>query len=95
MSKREYNQNFSKFIFYTFFIIITTFLILSKLTIKHECVKTQFEIEDLHKLQISNSNIVKELQSNKDFLMSEQYISEFLSNEMMVVAPETLIIYIK
>ena len=95
MSKREYNKNFSKFIFYTFFIIITTLLFLSKLTIKHECVETQFEIEDLHKLQISNSNIVKELQSNKDFLMSEQYISEFLSNEMMVVAPETLIIYVK
>ena len=95
MSKREYKQNFSKFIFYTFFIIIITLIILSKLTIKNECVKTQLKIEDLHKLQISNSNILKELQRNKDFLMSEDHISNFLSNQMLVVAPETLLIHIK
>ena len=95
MKKREYKQNFSKFIFYTFFIIIATILFLSKLTIKNECIKTQLEIENLYKLQISNSNIVKELQSNKDFLMSEKHISKYLSNEMVVVVPETLLIHVK
>ena len=95
MRKKEYNQNFSKFIFYTFFIISLTVIFLSKLTIKNECVKTQFEIENLHKLQISNSNIVKELQSNKEFLMSEEYIRNYLSNEMTVVVPETLLIEIR
>ena len=95
MSIKRYNQNFSKFIYYTFFIIIITILLLSKLTIKNECVKTQLAIENLHKLQISNSNIVKQLQSNKEFLMSEKYISEYLSNEMTVVTPETLLIEIR
>mgnify|MGYP000184489284 CR=1 FL=1 len=95
MSIKRYNQNFSKFILYTFFIIIITILFLSKLTIKNECVKTQLAIENLHKLQISNSNIVKQLQSNKEFLMSEKYISEYLSNEMTVATPETLLIEIR
>ena len=95
MIKKEYNKNFSKFIFYTLFIIICTILFLSKLTIKNECIKTQLEIEKLHKLQISNSNIVKELQSNKEFLMSEEYISSYLLNEMTVAVPETLLIEIR
>ena len=67
----------------------------AKLTIKNECIKTQLEIEKLHKLQISNSNIVKELQSNKEFLMSEEYISSYLLNEMTVAVPETLLIEIR
>ena len=37
---------------------------------------------------------MKELQSNKEYLLSEKYINEFLGNKMSVVVPETLLIQV-
>ena len=95
MTKRNKKNNFSKFVQYSSLIILITSFFVSLLTIKNECISTQHNIEKLHRLNISNSNIVKELQSNKEFLMSEKYISNYLSEQMTVVVPETLIIEIE
>ena len=43
-------------------------------------------------VKLSNIILVKELQSKKDYLLSEQNISNKLSNKMIAVTPETLII---
>ena len=95
MREKRKKKNLSEFIVYTMFIFTLTILCVSHLKVKMEIQKTQFEIERLHQIKISNVNIVKELQSNKEFLMSEKYISDFLSNEMSVVIPETIIIEVQ
>ena len=80
------------------FILFTTsiiFFFIMLLTIKNECLKTQYEIEQSHKLLTANANLVKELQSNKDYLASEQHINKILSSKMNVATPETLLIYLK
>ena len=61
---------------------------------KNEFIKTQGEIESLNNTYINNSGIVKELQSSRDYLMSHDYISNYLSDKMVVAVPETLIINI-
>ena len=95
MRKKKQNKNLSGFIVYISFIFTFTILGVSYIYIKEEIEKTQYEIEKLHAINISNINIVKELQSNKEFLMSEKYISNFLSQEMTVAVPETLIIEVE
>ena len=93
--KKKKKNNFNSFIFFTTTIIIVTLFFISLLTVKNECLKTQHEIEELNKQYTANLNIVKELQSNKDYLMSEKNISEMLNNKMVSVAPETLSIIIE
>ena len=95
MKKNKKNKNLSGFIVYISFIFCFTILGVSYIYIKEEIEKTQYEIEKLHEINTSNTNIVKELQSNKEFLMSEKYISNYLSEQMTVVVPETLIIEIE
>ena len=65
------------------------------LTIKNECLKTQNDIEKLNNNYTSNLNIVKELQINKEYFLSKEYIETMISNNMVSIAPETLLIYIK
>ena len=93
--KRKSNNNFTNFLFFTTSIVIITLFFISLLTVKNECLKTQHEIEQLYKLHASNSDIVKELQSTKEYLMSEENISLILSDKMVSVAPETLSIFIE
>ena len=89
------NNNFSNFIFYiTTITSITVFFILL-LTIKNECLKTQNDIETLNKSYTSNLNIVKELQSNKKYFLSKEYIETMVSSNLTSVVPETLLVYIK
>ena len=59
---------------------------------KNECIKTQTDIENLNNTFINNASIVKELQSSRDYLLSHEYISNYLSDKMAVAVPETLII---
>ena len=54
----------------------------------------EIEIIQLDKSIVYNTNIVKELQSKREYLLSESYISEALYNKMISVSPETLIIHI-
>ena len=80
------------FLFYTSIVITITVSFIILLTIKNECTTTQFNINQLNKIYSNNSNVVKELQSNKEYLISEKYINKILSNKMFSVAPETLLI---
>ena len=89
------NKNLSNFIFYISTIVSITFFLIMLLTIKNECLKTQDDIEKLNKNYTSNLNIVKELQSNKEYFLSKEYIRSIVSDNMVSVAPETLMIYIK
>ena len=74
----------------TSIISITLFLI-SFLTIKNYCTKINNDILILDKSVTKNASIVKTLQSQKEYFLSEQYISQTVNN-MIVVAPEPEII---
>ena len=89
------NNNFSNFIFYVATITSITVFFILLLTIKNECLKTQNDIEQLNKSYTSNLNIVKELQSNKKYFLSKEYIETMVSSNLTSVAPETLLVYIK
>ena len=94
-SRNQKKQNDPiNFLFYTSIIITITVSFIILLTIKNECTTTQFNIDQLNKIYSNNSNVVKELQSNKEYFMSEKYINEILSDKMFSVAPETLLIEI-
>tara|TARA_B100001029_G_scaffold35852_1_gene27337 strand:- start:1001 stop:1294 length:294 start_codon:yes stop_codon:yes gene_type:complete len=92
--KRIKNNNSLDFIFYTSTIILLFIILILKISMKNEFIKTQGEIELLNNTYINNSSIVKELQSSRDYLMSHDYISNYLSDKMVVAVPETLIINI-
>tara|TARA_B100000676_G_C17627883_1_gene605064 strand:- start:306 stop:602 length:297 start_codon:yes stop_codon:yes gene_type:complete len=94
MRRKRNNKNLSKFIIYILYITTITFLGLSSIYIKNEVIATSSEITKLNEVYVSNLNIVKELQSNKEYLLSEKYINEFLGNKMSVVVPETLLIQV-
>ena len=94
MRRKRNNKNLSKFIIYILYITTITFLGLSSIYIKNEVIATSSEITKLNEVYVSNLNIVKELQSNKEYLLSEKYINEFLENKMSVVVPETLLIQV-
>ena len=86
---------FFNFIFYTVTVIIFSSLFILKITVKNECISTQYDIENLNNMLIKNTDIIKELQSSRDYLMSYEYIENYLSNKMVAAVPETLIIDIK
>jgi len=69
-----------------------TVFLLVFLTLKNECVKNNIDIINIDKEKIHNTNIVKELQSKKEYLLSENHITSSLVNKMIAVAPETLIV---
>ena len=92
--KRKKNNNSLDFIFYTSTIILLFTIFILKISMKNEFIKTQGEIESLNSTYINNSGIVKELQSSRDYLLSHEYISNYLSDKMVVAVPETLIINI-
>lgn len=86
---------FFNFIFYTVTVIIFSSLFILKITVKNECISTQYDIGNLNNMLIKNTDIIKELQSSRDYLMSYEYIENYLSNKMVAAVPETLIINIK
>ena len=89
------NNIFFNFIFYTVTVIIFSSLFILKITVKNECISTQYDIENLNNMLIKNTDIIKELQSSRDYLMSYEYIENYLSDKMIAAVPETLIINIK
>ena len=86
------NNNFFNFIFYTLTVILISGLFILKITIKNECLETQSNINKSKKMLVKNKDIVKELQSSRDYLMSYQHIQNILSEKMIAAVPETLII---
>ena len=89
---KKQNNNFINFMLYFSSILGITFFLLIYLTLKNEYKNNQNEISDLKKQKISNTILVKELQSKKDYLLSEYHIVNKLSNKMVAVTPETLIV---
>ena len=89
---KKQNNNFINFMLYFSSILGITFFLLIYLTLKNEYKNNGNEISSLKKQKISNTIIVKELQSKKDYLLSEHHIINKLSNKMVAVTPETLIV---
>ena len=83
------------FILYTISVVSITLFFILLLTTKNECLKTQNDIEQMNRQFTSNLNIVKELQSNKEYLSSKEHLKQLLANSMITVAPETLLIKIE
>ena len=89
---KKQNNNFINFMLYFSSILGITFFLLIYLTLKNEYKNNRNEISSLTKQKISNTIIVKELQSKKDYFLSEYHIINKLSNKMVAVTPETLIV---
>ena len=92
--RKQKKNNSINFIFYTLFILAVSSFLLIKIYLKNECINAQYDMEKLNNTLIHNSDIVKDLQSSRDYLMTHDYISEFLIDRMVVAVPETLIINI-
>jgi len=90
--RRIKNNTLHIFVIYTLSIISISFFLITFLTIKNQCSKLKNDISELKKATIKNTSIVKKLQSNKDFLSSEQYISSRVKDIMVAIAPEPEII---
>ena len=95
MRHKNNKNNIKYFLFYLISTISATAFLLIFLTLKNECQQCRHEITQLNRKKVYNTNIVKELQSQKQYLMSEHHITNVLSTKMIAVAPETLSVYIK
>ena len=89
------NNNYFNFFFYTLAVLAISILFIAKTTIKNECEMTKANINKLNNQFIINKDIVKQLQSNREYLGSHEYVEKYLSNRMIAAVPETLIINIK
>ena len=94
MRNKNKKNSFLNFLFYSSIIFAITVSFIIFLTVKNECKTTEFEITKLKSEYSYNSNIVKELQSNKEYLISEKYINSLVSDYMTLTVPETLLINI-
>ena len=94
MIKQKRNSNFINFIYYSSIIIVFTIILILFLTIKNQCIKTRDEIISLNKSLIKQTGIVKDLQSKKEYHLSEKHISKMINNKMQVTTPESIIIII-
>tara|TARA_Y100000590_G_scaffold265745_1_gene298507 strand:+ start:2000 stop:2296 length:297 start_codon:yes stop_codon:yes gene_type:complete len=90
--KNQRKNNSINFIFYTMSILAISSFLLIKIYLKNEYTKTQNDISQLNNTLIHNTDIVKDLQSSRDYLLTHNYISNFLADKMVVAVPETLII---
>tara|TARA_Y100000814_G_scaffold173267_1_gene126616 strand:+ start:734 stop:1048 length:315 start_codon:yes stop_codon:yes gene_type:complete len=90
--KNTKNNTFRIFIMYVLSIFTFSVFLITFLTIKNQCAKLKYEITELKKAKINNTIIVKKLQSDKDFFLSEQYISSRVQDVMVAIAPEPEII---
>jgi len=68
------------------------FFLICYLNIKNQCVKLNNDILNLKKETIKNTSMVKELQGQKEYFLSEHYISSVVGENMVAVVPEPEII---
>ena len=90
--RKQKNKSFINFILYFSYIISCTVFLIIFLTLKNECINNEIDINNLNKEKNHNINVVKELQSKKEYFLSENHITSALTNKMIAVAPETLIV---
>ena len=79
---------------YTLSILSAGFFLICYLNIKNQCIKLNNDIINLKKSTTKNISVVKELQSQKEYFLSEHYISSIVGDHMMAVVPESEIIKI-
>ena len=92
--RKKKNSNLNNFVIYTLSILSAGFFLICYLNIKNQCVKLNNDIEIIKKTTVKNISIVKELQSQRDYLLSEHYISSVIGDDMVAVVPESEIIKI-
>ena len=96
MSKKNNINNLTNYMSYFFTILSVTVFLITFLTLKNECQKNKNEITLLKQKQIHYTDLVKELLSRKENLLSEEHILSKLSDMGMVaVAPETLQVFLR
>ena len=72
--RKQKNSNLNNFLMYTLTILSAGFFLICYLNIKNQCIKLNNDILNLKKITIKNTSIVKELQSQKEYFLSEHYI---------------------
>ena len=90
--KKKKNKNLFNFFVYLFSILTISLFLICYLSIKNQCRKMSSEITELENAVVKNINIVKDLQVEKEYYLSENYISKFMENIMIVTIPEPEII---
>ena len=90
--RQKKNNNLNNFIIYILSILSAGFFLICYLNIKNQCVKLNNDIVNLQKSTTKNTSIVKELQSQKEYFLSEHYISSIVGESMVAVVPESEII---
>ena len=90
--RKKKNSNLNNFVIYTLSILSAGFFLICYLNIKNQCVKLNNDILNLKKTTIKNTSVVKELQSQKEYFLSEHYISSVVGEHMIAVVPEAEII---
>jgi len=88
------NKNLYNFIVYSSSMIIVSLFLICFLTIKNQCIKINSEITEMENSLIKNTNIIKDLQKEREYYLSETYISKFMGDIMLVAIPEPEIINI-
>ena len=90
--RKKKNSNLNNFVIYTLSILSAGFFLICYLNIKNQCVKLNNDIINLSKSTAKNTSVVKELQSQKEYFLSEHYISSIVGEHMIAVVPESEII---
>ena len=90
--RKTRNNTLHIFVVYTLSIMFISIFLITFLTIKNQCSKLKNDIIELKKATITNTSIVKKLQSDKNFFSGEQYISSRVKDIMIAIAPEPDII---
>ena len=92
---KKKNSNLNNFVIYTLSILSVGFFLICYLKIKNQCAKLNNDIVNLKKSTTKNTSVVKELQSQKEYFLSEHYISSVVGEHMIAVVPESEIIKLK
>ena len=90
--RKQKNSNLNNFLMYTLTILSAGFFLICYINIKNQCIKLNNDILNLKKITIKNTSMVKELQSQKEYFLSEHYISSIVGENMVAVVPEPEII---
>jgi len=93
-SSSKKNKNLYNFIIYSSSMILVSLFLICFLTIKNQCIKINSEITEMESSLIKNINIIKDLQKDREYYLSETYISKFMEDIMLVAIPEPEIINI-
>jgi len=93
--RKKKNNNLNNFVIYTLSILSAGFFLICYLNIKNQCIKLNNDIMTIKKITAKNTSVVKELQSQREYFLSEHYISSIVGEHMIAVVPESEIIKLK